>query len=53
MVLTWTFVFCRLAQRLEDFEGVLPALGIWFYWLAPLLLAEAGLQLWNRRVPAR
>lgn len=52
MVLTWTFVFCRLAQRLEDFEGVAPALGIWLYWVAPLLLAEAGLQLWNRRVSA-
>lgn len=49
VVLTWTFVFCRLAQRLEDFEGVLPALGLWLYWVGPLLVAEAALQLWVRR----
>ena len=52
MVLTWTFVFCRLAQRLGDMEGVAPAFGIWAYWLGPLLIAEIGLQLWNRRRPA-
>lgn len=50
MVLTWTFVFCRLAQRLEDFEGLAPALGLWLYWVGPLLLAELGLQLWCRRL---
>lgn len=50
MVLTWTFVFCRLARRLEDFEGVAPALGLWLYWVGPLLLAELALQLWRRRI---
>jgi hypothetical protein len=52
MVLTWTFVLLRLAQRLEDLEGLAPALGIWLYWVGPLLIAEIGLQIWNRRQPA-
>ena len=53
MVLTWTFVFCRLAQRLGDMDGIAPAFGIWAYWVGPLLIAEIALQLWNRRSPAR
>ncbi len=54
MVLTWSFVFCRLAQRVEDFESVYPALGVWLYWVGPLLLAEAGLWWWGlRRQPHR
>lgn len=52
MVLTWTFVFCRLARQVEDFEGVAPALGIWLFWAGPLLLAEIGLQIWRRRLGA-
>lgn len=53
MVLTWTFVFCRLAQRLGDIDGIAPAFGTWAFWVGPLLIAELGLQLWNRRSPAR
>ncbi len=49
MVLTWTFVFCRLARQVEDFDSVAPAFGIWLFWLGPLLLAEIGLRLWRRR----
>lgn len=48
MVLTWSFVFCRLAQRVEDFETVFPALGVWLYWIGPMLIAEAGLWWWGR-----
>lgn len=49
-VLTWTFVFCRLAQRGELFgalgeEGV--TAGIWLYWVGPLLVTELALQ-WRR-----
>lgn len=50
MVLTWSFVFCRLAQQVEDFEwlgsgGI--AVAVWLYWLGPLLIAEAVLQ-WRK-----
>lgn len=48
MVLTWSFVFCRLAQRVDDFEGVFPALGVWLYWVGPMLIAEVGLWWWGR-----
>ena len=44
---------CRLAQRLDDMDGIAPALAIWAYWVGPLLIAEIALQLWNRRSPAR
>jgi hypothetical protein len=49
-VLTWTFVFCRLAQRGEIFSGLGPeglTAGIWLFWVGPLLLTEAALQ-WRR-----
>ncbi len=49
-VLTWTFVFCRLAQRGDLFpwlgaEGV--TAGVWLYWVGPLFLCEVALQ-WGR-----
>jgi hypothetical protein len=49
-VLTWTFVFCRLAQRGDLFawlgaEGV--TAGVWLYWVGPLFLCEVVLQ-WGR-----
>ena len=50
VVLTWTFVFCRLAQRLPAFEWLGPegiTAGIWLYWVGPLLLCEVALQ-WRR-----
>jgi len=53
MVLTWSFVFCRLAQRVEDFEGIFPALGVWLYWIVPLLIAEAALWQWRRQLASR
>lgn len=52
MVLTWTFVFCRLARQFEDFEGVAPALGTWLFWVGPLLVAEAGLRVWRSNLNA-
>lgn len=56
LVLTWSFVFCRLAARVPAWEGLGPAgaaLGAWLAWLGPLLLCEIGLQLWRRRPAAR
>ncbi len=55
MVLTWTFVFCRLASRAVDLDAIGPsgaALGIWTYWLGPALICEAVLQWWQRWRPA-
>ena len=54
VVLTWTFVFCRLAQQLPAFdwlgaEGVTAA--IWLYWIGPLMLCEVALQ-WRRGAAA-
>ncbi|TRW14606.1 DUF2306 domain-containing protein [Glacieibacterium frigidum] len=49
-VLTWTFVFCRLAQRGFGFEGLGEegvTAGIWLYWIGPLILCEIALQ-WRR-----
>ncbi len=52
-VLTWTFVFCRLAQRGDLLAGLGPealTAGIWLYWVGPLLLTEVALQ-WRRGGP--
>ncbi|QMW23168.1 DUF2306 domain-containing protein [Sandaracinobacteroides saxicola] len=50
-VLTWTFVFCRLAQQtplLVPFGDQAIAVGIWLYWIGPLLLTELALRLHAR-----
>jgi hypothetical protein len=50
VVLTWTFVFCRLAQRAELFAPLGPeavTASIWLYWVGPLSLTEVALQ-WRR-----
>lgn len=44
-VLTWSFVFCRIASRVSDIE----TLGggeafIWLSWIVPLILCEIALQ---------
>ena len=49
-VLTWTFVGCRLAAKVDFYpwlgiEGVTAA--IWVNWIVPVLLCEVALQ-WNR-----
>lgn len=51
MVLTWSFVFCRLAARAPEWEGLGPtgaSLGVWLAWLGPLLLCEIALLVWRR-----
>lgn len=50
MVLTWTFVFCRLVQRTDLLAWVgdeAAAAGVWLYWVGPLVIAELMLQ-WPR-----
>jgi Predicted membrane protein (DUF2306) len=56
LVLTWSFVFCRLASRAPEWEGLGPAgaaLGVWLAWLGPLLICEVALRLWRRSIPPR
>jgi hypothetical protein len=47
-VLAWSFVLCRVVDRVPGMEA-LPAIGggqafIWISWMLPLGLAELGIQ---------
>lgn len=49
-VLTWTFVFCRLAHSRYAFEFLGPegaTASLWLYWIGPLIGCEVALQ-WRR-----